>query len=51
MSKEITAKKRIELMCNIADEIFITHASKGGKIEALLKQPNIRSKKIIFFDP
>ncbi len=45
-----TAKKRNELMCNIADEIFIAHASKGGKIEALAKQPNIRSKKIISFD-
>ncbi len=45
-----TAKKRNELMCNIADEIFIAHASKGGKIEALLKQPNIKCKKIISFD-
>jgi len=25
-------------MCNIADEIFIAHAAKGGKIEALLNQ-------------
>jgi len=25
------AKKRNELMCNIADEIFIAHAAKGGK--------------------
>ena len=45
-----TAKKRNELMCNIADEIFIAHASKGGKIEALLKQPNIKCKKIMFFN-
>jgi len=45
-----TAIKRNELMCNIADEIFVAHASKEGKIEALLKQSNIRSKKIISFD-
>ena len=45
-----TAKKRNELMCNIADEIFIAHASKGGKIEALLNQPDIRNKKILSFD-
>jgi predicted Rossmann fold nucleotide-binding protein DprA/Smf involved in DNA uptake len=45
-----TAKKRNELMCNIADEIFIAHASKGGKIEALLKRPDIRNKKILSFD-
>jgi hypothetical protein len=37
-------------MCAIADEIFIAHASKGGKIEVLLKQPNIRNKEIISFD-
>ena len=37
-------------MCNIADEIFIAHASKGGKIEALLKRPDIRNKKILSFD-
>jgi len=41
-----TAKKRNDLMYNIADEIFIAHASKGGKIEALLKRPDIRNKKI-----
>jgi len=41
-----TAKKRNELMCNIAYEIFIAQASKGGKIEALLKRPDIRNKKI-----
>ena len=45
-----TAKKRNELMYNIADEIFIAHASKGGKIEALLKRPDIRNKKILSFD-
>ena len=37
-------------MCNIADEIFIAHASEGGKIEALLKRPDIRNKKILSFD-
>ena len=31
-------------MCNIAD------AAKGGKIEALLNQPDIRNKKILSFD-
>jgi len=30
-----TAKKRNEMMCNIADEIFIAHASKCGGIETL----------------
>ena len=42
-----TAKKRNELICTIADEIFIAHASKGGNIEALLKNPDIRNKKIL----
>jgi len=45
-----TAKKRNELMCNIADEIFVAHASKGGKIETLLKRQDIRNKKILSFD-
>ena len=44
-----TAKKRNEFICNIADEIFIAHAAKGGKIEALLKYPDIRNKKILSF--
>jgi predicted Rossmann fold nucleotide-binding protein DprA/Smf involved in DNA uptake len=45
-----TAKRRNELMCSIADEIFIAHASKEGKIEALLKRPDIRNKKITSFN-
>ncbi len=39
-----TAKKRNELMCQIADEIFIAHTSKGGNIELLIQKPEIISK-------
>ena len=42
-----TAKKRNEFMCQIADEIFVAHASKGGNIEMLVQQPFIMSKKVL----
>ena len=42
-----TEKKRNELMCNIANEIFIAYASKCGGIEALIKQLDIIAKKIV----
>jgi len=41
-----TAKKRNELMCMIADEIFVAHASKNGNLETLLKQLEPGNKKI-----
>ncbi len=43
-----TAKKRNKLVCSIADEIYIAYASQGGNIESLTREPDIRSKKIIF---
>jgi len=45
-----TAKKRNELMCQIADEIFIAHASKGGGIEKLLRCIQTENKKIATFE-
>ena len=44
-----TAKQRNELMCNIADKIFIAHASKGGGIEKLLRVIQTENKKINTF--
>lgn len=41
-----TSMKRNELMTELADEIFIAHASKGGNIEKLI-QKNIRNGKTV----
>ena len=45
ISKE-TAQKRNEIVASFANEIVIAHASKGGKIEELVK--GIKDKKVIF---
>ncbi len=45
-----TALKRNELMAELADEILVAHASKGGNIEKLIER-NIQSgKRISTFD-
>jgi len=45
-----TAQKRNELMCKMADEIFIGHASKGGGIESLLSIIGTLNKPISGFN-
>ena len=44
-----TAQKRNELMCEMADEIFIGYASKGGSIEKLLSNISASNKSISTF--
>lgn len=45
-----TAQTRNELMAEIADEIFVAHASPGGNVEKLIHACLVNSKPISTFD-
>ena len=45
-----TAETRNKLMIDLADEIFVAHASKGGSIEELLSKTKNIIKKVIILD-
>ena len=45
-----TAQKRNELIAELADEIFVAFAKKGGSIEQLLEKMKNRKKIIKLFN-